>query len=731
MKFISGTKSRAGNRRRRQPAAPAQVEICESRLLLTSPNILTPTSTVTADSVDFSWEAVDNADSYELWVTSLETYERIYHNDDIAGTAISVDVDQLSLGRIRIWARANLSGGGTSAWSPAATALIRSTPSITGPLASPGGSVAANATDDNTPEITWTSADGASYFDIWVTNVEAKAKAEEAAAAASAASGTTVEVDVTAYAKVYRVENRELDDNGQIVRDASGLPVLREVRSFVLPESPDDPDSEDLELDLGRYQIWMRSYDDSFEDTPRQSPAWSSGHSFQIVARPDELGPSGSTFQTSPLLTWNSVQGATHYEVFVNEAGSSTALFRRTIAANADSELQSTQIVLSQTGLPIVDDMDDEVMSEGETELLDSFGNPVLFELPHRMMENDLLEEIVYTPDGRETSYTLWVRALRVVEDMPTTLGLWNSSTFSTVAPPQITQPVGEDANGSRIVTSLRPTVEWTAIEGAAQHEILVNKFNSRPTYLEAQSNNTSYTFMEDVPEGSYTIWVRGIDSRGRYSEWSDGFEMTTSGGKPVILTPTEGQTVTFVTFSWLEVDNAASYEIWAAELGVDFTAINVDGITETSFSPVDPLNNSQYRVWIRALLTDGTYSAWSNPVTFQGGVVQTEDGSDDALMLVSADIEVPVESLPEPTIEVVAENSDAESAEESLVVQPPGVEDGRTAAVADAAAEESDVSAADGVEPVDGPAFDALAKIAQNCVDVEWWQAETPPDSV
>ncbi|MEO1981130.1 MAG: hypothetical protein ABGZ24_11485, partial [Fuerstiella sp.] len=610
MNFTSRSKTRSAARRRHQVGSPAEIETFEARLLLTTPDILTPTGTIADATPEFTWKAVDNAESYDLWVTSLETYEPVLMETGIVGTSFT-PATELSLGRIRIWARANLVGGTMSAWSPSSEALIRSVPVVTGPA----GQGPQHLTADSTPEITWTSGTAASQFQIWVTDLTAKANAEAAAAAA----GLTDPVDTALYAQQYTVENRTpvLDANGDPVLDAFGDPVLNpEVRSFVLTQDPNDSTSAERELATGRYHIWIRSIDLS-----GRVSAWSAAYSFDVGTMPQNLWPNAPSFEDSLTLSWDSVNGATHYEVYVSRPGIAGPFFRYTLAATANATTHSTKILQSQAGTPVVDN-GDGVLTDGEMLRLDADGNPI----PYLLANGD---------------YDFWVRAVNKGEGLPNVYGVWSSTTsFSTLVGPTITAPVADQG----VVTALQPTIEWTPIHGTARYEILVHKFSSRPPFLEATNISTTYTFTETLAQGQYTIWVRAVNTRGDFSPWSAPYTITATGGAPVVTSPTESQVVDFPVFTWVAVDGAASYEVWVSYLGVDFTFINVEGITGTSYMPIDPtdpnsvpLNAGDYRVWVRAIFADGTRGLWSKPVNFVGGIVVDTDETQNSVELVTS----------------------------------------------------------------------------------------------
>lgn len=685
MNFPSRPKIRAGFRRHQSVCGPAEVETLENRLLLaTTPNLLTPTGTVTEPAPRFTWEAVDNAESYDLWITSLESYETILVERGITATEFTPAEGDLSLGKIRTWVRANLAGGGVSDWSPASEAVMKAAPTLTGPV----GQGARLLTSDNTPEITWTSSTLASRFQIWVTDLTAKAAAETAAAGQP--------VDVSVHSQQYNVANLtpELDANGDPVLDANGDPVLQEIRSFVIPEDPTNPDSAARELPLGRYRIWILAVDQSGGVTN-----WSAPRTFDVGPKPVDLAPDAPAFGESPPLMWDAVDRATHYEVFVAQTGGPSPYFRRTIPATANATRETTQVVQSVAGTPIVDNNNGVVESK-EVPRLDANGNEIPFPLP-------------------KGSYTLWVRAIYMADGEPTVYGAWSDATgFSTLAGPVITAPVPDQG----IVTAARPTIEWTKIQGAARYEVLVHKFNSRPPYLEANSSSTSYTFTEDLTAGDYTIWVRAVDTRGEFSPWSAPYAITTAGGRPVVTSVGEaevGDPVAFPTFTWIAVPDAVTYDVFVSHDGVEFNFIDVTGITGTSYQPNDPddplalpLPDGDYRVWVRAVFADGTTSPWSVPYSFRGGIASLQSQPSDAEPLL-ASVEASLTSEPKhaPVTEV-RRPDDSTPVDETDEFAEPDFEP--------PAPTRDEVARLTAPESL--PA-EILTEIAKHCVETEWWE--------
>ena len=268
-------------------------------------------------------------------------------------------------------------------------------------------------------------------------------------------------------------------------------------------------------------------------------------------------------------------------------------------------------------------------------------------------------------------------------------------------------------------MTAHRPTVTWTPIHGAARYEILIHQQDGRNPFHRATSNTTSYTLTENIRPGTFFVWVRALDTTGDYSGWSSTYQFVSSGGAPVITSPTGGTTQAFLNVEWTPVDDAVSYEIWVSEDRVNFTAYNVQGITTTTFSAADPLNDNIYRIWVRALRTDGTYGPWSQPVVIQGGIVSNEEADEveEETLLVNLDVfpesdagekaTDAVQTRELPPVEAITygdELTDEQQMHPEVKIAPPARTD------------------IDPVVATQNVADDLLVQIAENCVDAEWW---------
>ncbi|MEJ7590878.1 MAG: hypothetical protein WKF77_04965, partial [Planctomycetaceae bacterium] len=215
---------------------------------------------------------------------------------------------------------------------------------------------------------------------------------------------------------------------------------------------------------------------------------------------------------------------------------------------------------------------------------------------------------------------------------LPEVVGLWSlRSDFSTNPIPVITGPVGIESNdpNKRIVTALRPVVEWTPVDKAARYDVWVERSDGKTPYLRTTSSTNSYQFEQDIEPGKYSVWIRAVSTDGQFSDWSTPFAFQATGGAPIITSPAANTNVIPIPdITWTPVPNAKSYDIWIAWIGEDYDYIRASGVLLTTFAPTDPLPTGSYRVWVRAVTAEGRELSWSAPVDFTvalNGVEQPE----------------------------------------------------------------------------------------------------------
>ena len=297
--------------------------------------------------------------------------------------------------------------------------------------------------------------------------------------------------------------------------------------------------------------------------------------------------------------------------------------------------------------------------------------------------------------------------------------GQWSPLvSFTTIQKPVITGPLGidnADPNAPLTITDLRPTLQWTPIDKAARYEIWVERSASTSTYLRTNSSVNSYKFQADLLSGNYTVRVRAVSTTGQFTDWSDLFAFTATGGASVVQSVTVSPTRR-ATITWAPVAEAATYEVQIAWIGTNIDYLHPTGITVLSYTTSSALSPGNYRVWVRAVKADGTFLGWSKPVDFT--VVATgllTPSQADVQMLAVLKSELSSEKItPAATAsDVVADQPDrSESYADSEAVQPS-----RTFAVVIPESVQ-----APSQNSVDQEYSMLIEQLAQACTKEEWW---------
>lgn len=520
-------------------------------------------------------------------------------------------------------------------------------------------------------------------------------------------------------------------------------------------------------LELGRYRVFVRYTDDRGVVS-----SWSTPRDFDITPVVNVLRPKGPTFEAQPLLEWAPVSSATHYQVEVYRTGVvapvytsafvTTTSFRipETLSANPVKNFEfrvrafrlHQVTTITPSGSPASGTFVISLTTTGKT--------PVTVRtaaLNYNATANDIQTavralngfdkaRVIAQGEAPNTVFLLQLPLTGntgnpgVIGGNPVTVSVISSVTpgtvtsttvisprvdgqwsplvaFSTLQKPVITAPLGVDTadpNAPRTITDLRPTLQWTAIDKAARYEVWVERLASTSTYLRTTSSINSYKFQADLISGNYTVRVRAVSTTGQFTEWSDIFAFTATGGASIIqsvsVSPTRQATIT-----WAPVAEAASYEVQIAWIGMNINFLNPKGITTLSYTTTTGLTAGTYRVWVRGVKADGTFLGWSRPFDFTVAATDSLAPSYSNGVLVAAlESELTAEDNKRTDTAVTvsadkaAQQQDETSAEspapaEYVVVTPESVP----------------ASAGDFLETEDSLLIEQLA---QGCARQEWW---------
>ncbi len=331
--------------------------------------------------------------------------------DDVilAGYETFEPVQELGVGRYRFWVRAYDDLEQPTAWSKDRSFLVRTPPVFTSPVTS------VTVAQTTFPQISWESVVDTANYDLWINNL------------------TTGE--------------------SQVVRQTD-----LQTTSFA---------SSTANLSGGTYRAWVRAIAPDLNPNDDVAPIagqWSTPIVFTVLSTPQNITPSGATFDTTPEIRWDAVEGAANYDVWVTH--------RR---GPGDSPVVLRDRFVSGTS---------------------------------RTPETD------FVPG----SYVVWVRAIAA----DGSVSQWSPPVaFSVGGRPVVTSP----SNGAG--TSSRPVVAWEGIEQTAFYEIWVNNSAGDRVVFESNIQATSFAISPALAADSYRVWVRAISDMGVQSFWSSPVSFT------------------------------------------------------------------------------------------------------------------------------------------------------------------------------------------------------------
>jgi len=344
---------------------------------------------------------------------ATETVDDWFIDDvEISGFESFVPAQELGVGRYHFWVRAYDDLEQPGFWSDDGRAFrIRTAPVFTSPVQS------VFSASTNFPQITWTSVVDTARYDIWINSV------------------TTGE--------------------SQVVRQTD-----LQTTSFA---------SATAGLEGGTYKAWVRAI----------GPAgvqgyWSRSVEFTVLQTPENISPSGATFDRTPEIRWDAVEGATNYDVWVSQR------------SPGDARVVIRDQFVSGTSLTPANDLEN--------------GN-----------------------------FVVWVRAVAA----DGTKSPWSAPvTFSIGGRPIIESPT----NGSAV--SATPTFVWTGINQSDRYEVWVNNSAGERVVFDENIQGTSYTVQGTLPADTYRVWVRAISEMGEKSFYSFAVNFTVVSSDAALEAP-------------------------------------------------------------------------------------------------------------------------------------------------------------------------------------------------
>lgn len=355
-------------------------------------------------------------ESYRVWLTSRNLGQRVLSNEDIVLSEGFRPDNDLPIGRYTYWVQA-ISGDETSAWSQSYDFEVVTPPAITD---------RPRATFLTQPTIQWGALDGADKYLIWLNKVDVS----------PAIIQERIEVVGTSY------------------QPTNALP-------------------------WGKYKIWVRGVAEGpTENVDDTITNYSVPFEFEVGGRP-VVTSAAQTSDSTPTLTWERVEQASGYEVFISE------------------ETTPGVSLLRQTGI-----------------------NSTSFTLPVEFAEG---------------AYRFWVRAIGPNGE----LTAWSLNRTSFLTIDSLVPPVIDEIGTASDRT---PTITWTQITDAFSYRLYVAPVGaiSSPV-IDTTVTSAQFTPVNPLDPGTYRAWVRTISSSSEISEWSAAVDFTIAeSGKPATEEPVD-----------------------------------------------------------------------------------------------------------------------------------------------------------------------------------------------
>ena len=534
---------------------------------LPTPEITSPVGDrVDSRNVALDWDAVPDAERYEVWLTRLGE-----DSQPVTGSTVSTtfQFNDLEIGFYNVWVRALLPGDKWSPWGSSRFSV--NLPIEVAPLSTENG--------DRSPILSWSEVPGATEYQVWANNTTTGAVGfintqvtdlsfqfpdlsfgqysvwvrplGPRSFGGSWSSVTQHYIGPTTVSGPRATLSKRPEFSWDTTEGVDQFRIwISGPQGFRIDQSGITETTFVPEEDLlpGTYHWWMRP-----QTAEGRGGRWSSRGTVFVGGSVLGIEFVGESWDSSPILRWDPTEGAAKYEVYMRDLNDSGPPF---IARDVDAtELQ----------LPLLLDSFYQVWVRP----FDGEGNP------GRWSQRFDYELLVGTSN------------VRIVP---------NQVYFSTF---------------DRLSTEA--VFRWNAHPAVITYDVVLANANGDESSVQEIHGITTNSFTPvDLPVGQWFWSVRGRTESGEVGKWSDPSLFDTRGQAQLLLPQNAYTTNPEPLLQWTPVEGAVRYTLIILDDETQTIILRDEQLTEVSYQLTTPLANGTYRLWVQALSDDNTPGPWS-----------------------------------------------------------------------------------------------------------------------